>query len=403
MLAAARGAFAAGLANTQEGALGHLTGDDYMVDPGVTYLNHASIGTIPRLIHEAHVGYLAACETNPWLHVWGDAWDGAIERAHGLAAEVLGTDEGNVAIVRNATAAFGMAANGLPLGKGHEVLFSSLNHVGASASWEDGADARGFGVRRFAYPEREVASMSSADVTAVHLDAIRDETEVLVIPHVDNIYGIRHDVAAIAKGARERGVRWVLVDAAQSVGMHPVKVDELGVDLYATSAHKWLEAPKGTGLMALSPAALGAMRPMVTSWGQKGWQGTARAFTDFGTRDIAKVLTVGDAIELHGRRSAGREDRYRMLRSALAERVASDERVEWRSPQNYDETGASIAAVGLRNHSAKKLARALFEEDGIVLRGFEGGLQNHLRVSPGAAETIEDLERFWGALTAKLV
>lgn len=347
--------------------------------------------------------YLSVCETNPWLHVWGDAWDGAIERAHGLAAQVMGTGEGNVAIVRNATAAFGMAANGLPLGEGDEVLFSSLNHVGASASWIDGAGARGFLVRRFLFPERDVASMSSAEVTAVHLDAIRDETEALVIPHVDNIYGIRHDVAAIAKGARERGVRWVLVDAAQSVGMHPVEVDELGVDLYATSAHKWLQAPKGTGLMALSQAAMEAMRPLVTSWGQNGWQGTARAFTDFGTRDIAKVLTVGDAIELYGQRSAGREDRYRVLRSTLAERVAGDERVEWRSPRQYDDVGASIAAVGLRNHSAKKLARALFEEDGIVLRGFEGGQQNHLRVSPGAAETVEDLERFWGALTAKLV
>ena len=399
------------------GERGPLVASDYLLAEGVTYLNHASIGTIPRIVHEAHIQYLAACESNPWLHIWGDAWGEAHERVHQLAADLLGTDKDQVAIIRNATAAFGMAANGLPLGPKHEVLFSSLNHVGASASWSDAASARGFGVRRFPFPGEAVASQSVDDVTALYLDAIRDETEALVLPHVDNTFGIRHDVAAIARGARERGVRWILVDGAQSVGMHRVDVAGLGVDVYATSAHKWLQAPKGTGLMALSTSAIEAMRPLVTSWGQRSWQGTARALTDFGTRDLAKVLTVGDAIELHqktggaiteegganrGATGKTREHCYRELRSALADRVASDARTEWRSPVSYDEMGASISAIGLRKGSAKAIARSLFEEDGIVVRGFEGNHQNHLRVSPGAADTLEDIDRFWQALCAKL-
>ena len=191
------------------------------------------------------------------------------------------------------------------------------------------------------------------------LDAIGEETEALVLPHIDNVYGIRHDVAAIARGARERGVRWILVDGAQSIGMHTVDANALGVDVYATSAHKWLEAPKGTGLMALSTSAIEAMRPLVTSWGQRSWQGTARALTDFGTRDLAKVLTVGDAIEFHQARGEGREQRYAELRSALAERVASDDRTEWRSPPSYDDVGASIAAVGLRTGSARGIAKPI--------------------------------------------
>lgn len=398
---AARATFAQDLAAAQR-SKGHLTAADYMLAPEVTYLNHASIGTVPRLVHEAHVRYLSACESNPWLHVWGGEWTAAMDRTHRLAAEVMGTADTRVAVVRNATAAFGMAANGLPLGAGHEVLFSSLNHTGASASWTSAAPARGFTVRRFPFPEAEVATMTSDDVTRVHVDAIRDETEALVLPHIDNIYGIRHDVAAIAKAARDRGVRWVLVDGAQSVGMHRVQAEELGVDLYATSAHKWLQAPKGTGLMALSPAAIDAMRPQVTSWGQSSWEGSARAFTDFGTRDLAKVLTVGDAIELHQRRSEGREDHYRRLRTALAERVATSRQVEWRSPAAYDPGGASIAALGLSSAGAKAVAQALFREDGIVVRGFESGAQNHLRLSPGCAETTADLERFWQALAAKL-
>lgn len=374
---------------------GLLKREAYLLDEGVTYLNHASVGTVPRAVHEAHVGYLAACESNPWLHVWGGAWTVGIDRAHGLAAGVMGTTEASVALIRNATAAFGMAANGLPLGEGDEVLYGSLNHVGASASWQDASKARGFRTRRFDFPIHDVASLTQDDVTAAYVNAIGESTRALILPHVDNVFGLRHDVAAIARKARERGVEWILVDGAQSVGMHPVRFDELGVDVYATSAHKWLQAPKGTGIMALSAKAIESMRPMVTSWGQKSWEGTARAFTDFGTRDLAKILTVGDAIELHGKTSEGREEELGSLRAALKERVDASASYQWRSPGSYREGGASLVAIGMRSGHAKSLAGELFERHRIVVRGFEGDGMNHIRVSPNVMNTEAEIEDLW--------
>ncbi|MEM6674072.1 MAG: aminotransferase class V-fold PLP-dependent enzyme [Planctomycetota bacterium] len=390
-LALVRQSFSRGLERSDVGR------EAYDLDESVTYLNHASIGTIPRSVREAHARYLEVCETNPWLYVWGGAWSEAFDEAHAAAAGVLGVTEDRVAVIRNTTAAFGMAANGLPLGAGHEVLFSSLNHTGASASWTSAAEARGFTVRRFEFPEDDVPSLSREDVTRAHLDAIRDETEVMVLPHIDNVFGVRHDIGAIARGARERGVRWVLADGAQSIGMHEVDVDASGVDVYATSAHKWLQAPKGTGLMALSDAALGAMRPMVTSWGKGRWEGTARAFTDFGTRDLAKVLALGDAIAFHARTGAGREAHYADLRGALLARIEDDARLELRSPRTYAD-GGSLVAVGLRKGTARFAASALFERHGVVVRGFERDGRHHLRVSPNRSEGPKDLDRFVAAL-----
>ncbi len=66
---------------------------------------------------------------------------------------------------------------------------------------------------------------------------------MLVLPHIDNIVGIRHPVKEIAEMAKSRGVEYIAVDAAQSVGMIPVKLSEMGVDFYAASPHKWLQAP----------------------------------------------------------------------------------------------------------------------------------------------------------------
>ncbi|MDX1579188.1 MAG: hypothetical protein R3266_11925, partial [Gemmatimonadota bacterium] len=58
---------------------GRRVREEYLLSPEITYLNHASIGTIPRAVHEAHIAYLAVCETNPWLYMWGGAWEDSRE------------------------------------------------------------------------------------------------------------------------------------------------------------------------------------------------------------------------------------------------------------------------------------------------------------------------------------
>ena len=60
--------------------------DEYMLAPEVTYLNHASIGTVPRAVHEAHTRYLEQCEANPWLYMWSGAWEEPRETVRARAA-----------------------------------------------------------------------------------------------------------------------------------------------------------------------------------------------------------------------------------------------------------------------------------------------------------------------------
>jgi selenocysteine lyase/cysteine desulfurase len=390
-LAAARAASARAVRET-------APGEAYDLAPDVSYLNHASIGTVPRPVREAHARYLATCETNPWLYVWGGEWDAALEDVHASAAARLRSGIDDVAIVRNTTAAFGLAANGLDLvdGERDEVLFSSLNHVGASASWESAAPSRGYRVRRFGLPERDVPGLSDADLVRLHVDALSDRTAVLVLPHVDNVLGVRHPVAAIARAARERGVRFVCVDAAQTVGMLDVDVGALGVDLFATSAHKWLQAPKGTGLMVVSERMRARLRPLVATWGADRWRETARAYTDFGTRAVPALLALGDALAFQ-EHLADREAHHRTLFEAARARVDAHSRLDWRSPRAF-EGGAPLFAVGVEGAPVGELATTLFREHGIVLRPFGGAARNHLRVSPNTLNSTEELGRFFDRL-----
>lgn len=401
-LEATEDVFSAGLdslARTPWETLGpHALDDRYMLDPAVVYLNHASIGTIPRQVHQARVEYLALCESNPWLYMWGAPWEPIREEVRAAAARVLGVPPEDLAITHNTTEGFNILANGLPIGPGDEVLFSTLNHDGASVCWELGAERRGFTARRFDFPVTDVPGMSAADVVELHRRQIRPETRVLVFPHVDNAVGLRHPLAELVTMAKAEGVEYVVVDGAQTVGMIPLDLGASGVDAYSASPHKWLQSPKGLGLFYVRADLRRELEPMWVTWGQRRWAGTGRIYEDYGTRNLPEVMALGDAVDFQAALGpAEKERRYQQMRSDLRERVLDTPGLAWASPEAWD-LGASLVAIGISGRSARRVSQALFAQAGVVLRPFETMGLNTLRISPNVNTTPSNFDEFFGEL-----
>ena len=82
----------------------------YPLGPDVVYLNHASLGTIPRAVHEACVEYMRVCEANPWLYMWGGTREEPREVVRSKAAVLFGADLDEVAITHNTTEGFNLLA-----------------------------------------------------------------------------------------------------------------------------------------------------------------------------------------------------------------------------------------------------------------------------------------------------
>lgn len=386
-----------GLSRLKADTFGQLR-REYMLSPDVVYLNHASIGTTPRAVHEARVRYLDVCESNPWLYMWGGAWEEPRESVRQRAAAILGVPPETTAITHNTTEAFNVLANGLPLGSGDEVVFSSLNHTGASAPFFHAARRRGFTVTRFQFPVADVPTMSASDVVDAYAANVTSRTRLLVFPAIDNMVGIRHPVRDLTAMARARRVDWVAVDGAQSVGMLPVHAGMLGVDVYATSPHKWLQAPKGLGLASFSPAIQEVLEPMWVTWGQNRWKATARKYEDYGTRNFAETLALGDAIDFQsGIRGEERETRLRALWAHTRERALAHEATAWASPHDWS-LGTSLYSVALRRADPVRFAREAYERHGIVFRPFNTQGLKSVRLSPNVISSEDDIDRVFALL-----
>jgi isopenicillin-N epimerase len=370
------------------------TADDYLLEPGLRYLNHGSIGTLPRIVHEAHTRYLRLCESNPWLYMWDAPWVEPKEEVRRRAAALLGCEAEEVALTHNTTEAFNLMAQGLDLAPGDEVLFSSLNHPGASLPWEHHAPRRGYSVRQFEIPLAIIPELTESEVVDLHLQALSDRTRVLVLPHVDNTVGLRHPVEAIARAARARGVEWIAVDGAQALSMLPVDLASGDIDLYAACPHKWVQAPKGLGLLYVRKARQDALHPMWVSAAWASHAPTVRRFEDYGTRNLPELMTLGDALAFQASVDpVARERHHAQVWAAFRDAVEATPGFRWRSPTQWS-LSAALYLVEVEGIPSGPLFRRLLAEEGLVFRAFRTPEVDGARLSPNLQTPFEDLTTF---------
>jgi len=363
---------------------------DYSLDEDLIYLNHGSIGTIPKIVQNAHQQYLKACESNPWLHMWGGEWNAPVENTRKKAAAFINAKESEISFSHNTTEVYNLMALGMELGTGDEVLFCNLNHSGASIPFRVHSKKKGYSVKVFDIPVAIISTLSTSEILQLYDENISSKTKLIVLPHIDNTFGIRQPVKEIVKLARSKGVEFISVDTAQTMGMLPMDVKDLDVDVIGTSAHKWIQAPKGVSLAYFSEKAQNAIDPVWVTWGNQQWKDSARKFEDYGTRNLAEVLTLGHSIDFQS--SFNDSEKTKQLKSLwdyAKLKTQQNKNVEWASPEKWELSG-SLFLLKLNNKKPSEFAKRMFDEYNIVFRPFDQ--YSTIRISPNLFNTKEELD-----------
>jgi selenocysteine lyase/cysteine desulfurase len=329
-------------------------------------------------------------------------------------------DKEEIAFTRNASEGLQSLQFGIDLRRGDEVLTTTQDYPRMLTTFKQRERREGIVLRQFALPipcedEDEVVRRFEANITS--------RTRMILMCEVVNITGQILPVRKVVAMARRRGVP-VLVDGAHGFAHLDTTFAELDCDFYATSLHKWLFAPIGTGLLYVRRDRIKEVWPLMAAAPEL--DADIRKFEEIGTHSAAPYLAVAEALTFHQILGPARKERLlRHLRDQWATRLlshGSGSAGRGRASADAAEDVARISPSGrVRLHTSldprfscglgvfqlegidsAALSDHLWDKHRILVTAIKHAEFEGVRVTPSVYTTQEELERFCDAVEAVL-
>jgi cysteine desulfurase len=237
-------------------------------------------------------------------HPFGWRADELVEEARENVAKLLGADAKEIDWTSGATESDNLAIKGAALfnvKKGKHIVTLKTEHKAVLDTCRQ-LEREGF----------EITYLDPLENGLLDLDvftaALRDDTTVVSIMHVNNEIGVIQDLAAIGKITRERGIVFH-VDAAQSPGKVAIDVNAMNVDLMSLCAHK-VYGPKGIGALYVR------RKPRIRLEAQIHGGGHERGMRS-GTLATHQIVGMGEAFRIAHEEMDVENERMRVLRDRL--------------------------------------------------------------------------------------
>jgi cysteine desulfurase/selenocysteine lyase len=309
-------------------------------------------------------------------------------------ADFIGATPSETVFVRNTTEAENLLAHSLDLDG--EIVLSEMAHHSEQLPWRRKAEENGLEI---SYIETEKGKISVEDAE----EKISDDTSLVAISHISNVFGAENPVEEITEIAHENNAL-VVLDGAQSVPHMPVNVKELGVDFLCFSGHKML-GPSGIGVLYGRKELLEEMKPYQVGGGMIRkvtgenieYEGTPEKF-EAGTPNIAGAVGLGaavDYLENIGMKKIYRHDRK--LTEKMIEELQEIEGVNVLSSE-----GANLVSFTTEYAHPHDVSEVLNQNNVAVRAGHHCaqpqmeklGINGTARASPYLYNTEKDVEKF---------
>jgi isopenicillin-N epimerase len=360
----------------------------FLIPEDEIYLNNGTVGSSPapvlRAVFDGYATTERMDQQDPEDYpIWGyAAWN---EFRDPLAAFV-GCHRDEIALLRNATEANSYVANGIDLKPGDEVLMTDQEHPGGLHPWDLKAKRYGTVVKKVTLP---LPVKDAAQGLNLFNDAITPRTRVIFFSHITTFSGVVLPAKELCALARSKGILSA-VDGAHVPGMMRLNVQDLGCDMYSSSPHKWLQAPKGSGFLYVRDEVIDRLWNTIVTEGWDDPKLRAERFQRIGSSNVPALWGLRASIKLANDIGLDRiERRHRKLADYTLDEMKKRGAESWTSP---DPTlRCAIVTVNVPPVPRMDLETWMWKTYKIRIRG---GDPNKLRLSTPYYLQKKDIDRF---------
>jgi selenocysteine lyase/cysteine desulfurase len=361
----------------------------YTVSPNIINLNNGGVAPQAKVVQDAHIRYYQYSNEAPTYYMW-QLLDQGREPLRERLAALCGCSSEEVAINRNSTEGLNTVIFGLSLKAGDEVVLSKQDYPNMINAWRQREKRDGI---KLVWVDLTLPSEDDDLVVERYVQAFTPRTKVVHVTHLINWSGQILPVRQIADKAHEMGIE-VIVDGAHTLAHFDFKVPDLGADYFASSLHKWLGAPFGSGLLYIRRDKIPRVWALLSNNEPDGPD--IRKFESLGTRSFASEMAIGAALDFHhiigGQR---KEARLRFLKDYWVKQLEKESGIRFLQSRRHS---CAIANVAVEGKKPEEVSSALFSKYKIHTVAINWENIHGVRVTPNVYTSRDDLDKLVRAL-----
>ncbi|MBM3443513.1 MAG: aminotransferase class V-fold PLP-dependent enzyme [Bacteroidetes bacterium] len=363
----------------------------YTVSPNIINLNNGGVAPQPKVVQDAHIRYYQYCNEAPSYYMW-QLLDQGREPLRERLASLCGCDKEEVAINRNATEGLNTVIFGLNLKAGDEVVLTKQDYPNMINAWKQREKRDGI---KLVWLDLSLPMEQEDEIAARYIQVFTPRTKVVMVTHLINWCGQIMPVRKVADVAHARGIQ-VIADGAHTFAHLDFKIPDLGCDYFASSLHKWLSAPFGSGLLYIKKERIRDVWALLSSTEPDGTD--IRKFESLGTRSFASEMAIGTAIDFHEVIGAARKEaRLRKLKDHWVNQVKDLRRVTFNQPM-APHLSCAIGSVAVEGKKPEEVAGELFTRYKIHSVAINWENIHGVRITPNVYTSLQELDKLAGAI-----
>jgi len=361
--------------------------NSFTVTRGIVNLNNGGVSPSPRIVTEALVRYIWQQEDATAYTMW-QILEPQSETIRTGLAELFGCDREEIAITRNASESLEICLMGMDFKRGDEILSTTQDYPRMLTTLRQRERREGLVLKLVQIP---IPPKDVSEITAAFERGVTSRTKLILVSHQVNITGQITPVKAICDMARARGIE-TIVDGAHSFAQFDFKQKDLGCDYFGTSLHKWLYAPKGSGLLYVRRDKIEKLWPLMAAESKQA--SDIRKFEEVGTHSAAPRLAIGEAMLFHnGIGGKRKEARLRYLSRYWMNRLKDVPKIGFNTSFDPNQSCA-IANVKVDGIDPTAIGSYLFNKHRIFTTPIVHEEFKGIRITPNVYTTLNELDRF---------